>query len=57
MPPKNNNNGDQVLFEFGPISRSVIGCVFVILNLISVIIKIRDRAFDMRREKVEIYLM
>lgn len=47
----------KYFFELGPISRSVIGCVVVILTLISVVIKIRDMAFDMRHKNVEIYLM
>jgi hypothetical protein len=47
----------MVLFELGPKSRSVIGCVVVIRTEIFVVIKILVRAFDMRHEKLEIYLM
>jgi heme/copper-type cytochrome/quinol oxidase subunit 4 len=57
MTHKKNNNGGQVLFELGLISRSVIGFVVVILTLISVVTKIRDMACDKRHEKVEICLM
>ena len=53
---RKNNNGNQVLFELGPLSRLVIGCVVVILTVTYVVIKIRDMEYDMRH-KVKIYLI